>query len=459
MNTRLELLIKQLTDSRTISLTSQLLAGTFLGKESRETQVLKSFRPKDIPNPFKDLPNVKRLWISTNVLDPLLKRLGIAKKLSPELRFDRYNHRVAAANRYLRIMHYRLCKLLSQGDTHGYWILALMLMHKSHVLHQVALRKREPNWYKEVKLAKVLSDFKLLDALIQNHDSSLPFSRFYADKVKSDGTKTYRPLANPKDHVKMYQYLWQSFFVIFLYSYIGKYQHGFLPGRGVNTALPRLTKMFKMPYVWEFDLEGAFPSLNVEHTCDRLIEVGCPAPIANLIRSQSVTTQESITRPLQKLPEPKEDIKAAISSLVGSENTWKYSGSASMFMQFAMRDMPAFSPPHAEEAPAGLVPDVPTTVRAVLAEPGPNALIRGFPQGSALSPILFDFAFEDGLVRGHFDRVIGKDKYSITAYADDFILSSTKDIPNLFSLQSPALDAYGFKISLTKSRPAKVHGL
>jgi hypothetical protein len=439
----------------------------------REQMILDNVVADNVPNPFKDLPNVKSSWIMPNVLDPLLSAYGFAKKFSPEMEFTRLSSRTRACNRYLRIMHYRLVKLLSKRDTFGFWILAALLMEKSKVLRIVALRKLEPNWHLVFKFGHAKLMLQQLDNTLCDMPLSLEITRQYESKIKSDGTKTFRPIGNPHKVHRMYLYIWQSFFVIFLYSFIGSYQHGFLPGRGTTTAWQRLQRMIKLPYLWEFDLKGAFPSLNVTHTCKRLERLGLPGPIADFVKRMSLETIERIPRAKQELPEIKTDLQE-IAAAGSDTHPERYAGGAGMFMNFfGMHAMQAQETRKAKNLPTptfdassplyeqvenffGTVNYKVSKVLEVLESDKTNPMLLGFPQGSGLSPILFDFAFQDGVIN-HFNRKF-KDTYLITAYADDFLISSRKALEDIFA-SSDILSAYGFEISLEKSRQLKASGL
>lgn len=61
------------------------------------------------------LPNIESFRISTNILDPLLNKYGIAHGFNPEIDTERLNHRLRAANRYMRIQYSVLVNFLKQG--------------------------------------------------------------------------------------------------------------------------------------------------------------------------------------------------------------------------------------------------------------------------------------------------------------------------------------------------------
>lgn len=87
---------------------------------SRENQSMLSFKAEDVKNPFARLPNVLAYELTTNQMDPLLQNLGISKRLTPHVEVERLNHRIRAANRYMRIMFGRLVNLLKKGRTDEY---------------------------------------------------------------------------------------------------------------------------------------------------------------------------------------------------------------------------------------------------------------------------------------------------------------------------------------------------
>jgi hypothetical protein len=216
------------------------------GLTTREKQLLQSFKPSDIaPNPFKDLPNVSRFGISTNVVDPLFASHGVIKKLAPRMQFKQLSRRTKAANRYMRIMYYRLTKLLFLGRPVQYWILALKLMRDSKVLRALALRKVLPNWHRTEKFGRVRQMLKSLDKMINDLPWQLKIQRQYEPKPLPSGGHTWRPVGNPAYVDRMFLYIWQCFLVIFLNKYISPSQHAYRPGKGVATALSEVQELLK----------------------------------------------------------------------------------------------------------------------------------------------------------------------------------------------------------------------
>lgn len=289
--------------------------------EARQASVSSECKPKPVTSedavtfgqsPFKPLPNVSRVKIVTNVADPLFSKDGVVRKLAPKMEFDPLSGRTKAANRYMRIMYGRLIWLLKNERPIQFWILACMLMKDSKVLRALALRKILPNWHRDLKFGHVLLLMRELDGLLLGLPTTLLIKRRYEPKIKPDGTKTWRPIGNPKYPVRMFFYCWQCFLVIFTHRYVGKYQFAYRPGIGVPDALPVVERLLKSAkFVYEFDLKGAFPSVNIVATCKALQSIGVPQTITDYLMNQSTTTIERVDlRPLdqdQYLDEPKFD--------------------------------------------------------------------------------------------------------------------------------------------------------
>lgn len=438
--TKIELLIQRLTIAR-------LNAG---GVPSvRDTTLLESFKaqstgkghdggsPCGIPNPFRPLPNVKASWIKTNKVDPLLAQFSIVNKFNPEIRFDSLSRKLTASNRYLRIMHFRLVKFLVNGDINGFWRFCLCYMNKSSVLRLVALRKLDHNWHANIKLGTAKGLLFKLAAKIDTLDNSISIVRTYVTKMLPDGQKSYRPIGNPAYHDRMFLYLWQSFFSVFLYHFISKSQHAYRRGFGTLTAWQELkSKIHDYPFIWEYDLKGAFPSTSIDYVFDRLHELGLPGEIADFLQDMSLNVVPELDRSQQLLDEPKIDAQEHLLSTYSSTSVTEAERIQFLTDPESM-DLDIYNTDDDDWPTEGL-DDNPTPITH-----------DGLPEGSGLSPILFAFAFEDALVRGHFGA-----KYpfaQILAYADDFLLLSKETISN-FIESSSALGAAGFKFATNKCR-------
>jgi hypothetical protein len=455
--------------------------------------------------PFKDLPNVSSLWVRPNVLDPLLSKYDLASKLSPEMSYEEYSWKIKAANRYLRIMYYKAERLLCKGQHGMYWIFALNLMLRSRVIRAVALRKLDRNWHRNFKFGTVKALLAKLDRMLLNMEERISIKRTYAVKaVDEAGNVTkWRPIGNPDYADRMYLYIWQSFFVMYVNAFIDKDQHAYRPGQGVATALKAVKSLIDDPAytdIHEFDLQGAFPSVSIRSTCEALTANGFPIQLGNFLFNLSSKTIEMVDRSRQKLPEDKFDrqenlhrgiiggydelnpaIKAAKeASLVGAywtaEEPWARNPNVDNKVNtFWSTDPEAIAAEEEDEELKELLNKTrnrwgfETSVRKFTDATGilqpasilvPNKEevpmhLRGFPQGSAWSPVLFNFAFEYAALRENFKTK--SPDCRLVSYADDFIAAFKRKVTGLMK-ESTTMAQFGLRFNQEKSRALKTRG-
>lgn len=455
----------------------------------------------DIPNPFKELPNISSLGVKVREKDPLLLRHQVSKKIEPELVFSALSWRTKASNRYMKIFHWRLSKLLNQGDIVGYWLLCFQYMESSYVLRAVALRKWNLNWHKDLSFAKVKQLLGQLDHMLTELPTSLHIVRNYVEKTKADGTKTYRPIGNPGYAERMYFYIWQCFILMHTAGYISKHQHAYVPERGVVTALKELNDRLrerKFKDLWEFDLKGAFPSVNIARTFESLRAIGLPEVVSEILSEISFKTIERVDLSPQGklLEEPKFERQAELAEklqtkFVAQDDLWSFGNSVSELSQlpnkYVSRErirmhakyeiesteieellldddwgfetaprvpLPKASSPSKDSPAAHVGRNLLDKHASVVSSPffrempGPKPEVLGFPQGAGFSPVLFNFAFEEGVNRGHFASLGAE----LLSYADDFLsfFSRTVDSETIFRA-SKVMQEHGLEFNREKS--------
>lgn len=466
----------------------------------REHNILRSFTPKNMVRPFKDLPNVSSLWVRPNQLDPLLAGYDLASRLNPEMTYEEYSWRTKAANRYLRIMYYKMERLLCSGEHGKYWVYCLNLMLKSRVIRAVALRKLDRNWHRNFKLSTVKNLLRRLDEMLFEMTETLSIKRTYAVKsMDSEGKITnWRPIGNPDYPDRMYLYIWQSFFVIYVNSFISEHQHAYRPGQGVATALKEVKEIIENPDytdIHEFDLKGAFPSVAIKPTCEALTACGFPIQLGNFLLNLSSKTIEMVDRSKQKLPEEKFDRQENIHrGLIGgfdelnplikeakeeslketfwtASEPWARNPAVNKKVDTFWSTDPADQAAEEEDEELQALLNqtrnrwgFESSVRKFAMQPVsilvPNESevpmhLRGFPQGSAWSPVLFNFAFEYAALRGHFESI--SPTCRLISYADDFLAALKRKATGIMR-ESTVMLKFGLKFNHDKSRPLKVDG-
>jgi hypothetical protein len=156
-----------------------------------------------------------------------------------------------------------------------------------------------------------------LEHMLLNVEERMTIKRTYVVKaVDKDGIISWRPIGNPAYPDRMFLYIWQSFFVIYINSFISKSQHAYRPGQGVLTAIKEIKSIIEdsnYKYINEFDLKGAFPSVAITPTCQSLAACGLPSQISDFIMLLSIKTVEVVDRCKQRLPEYKFDRQEKLS--------------------------------------------------------------------------------------------------------------------------------------------------
>lgn len=275
----------------------------------------------------------------------------------------------------------------------------------------------------------------------------------------------------------------------------------------------------KFGYVWEFDLKGAFPSVVIPEAVRCLTEIGFPPMISAYIEKMSTSTIERVDLANQdKVKEAKKDVpefKFGRQVQVASEfqfqspaqikalQTTKLQAMANELMkQFMMNqgqpgpgvvitdfpeDHPDYNPLSQFDFKKVFSNPVPVTPRpdpigisefsdtlssSTHSELQTESLStfaktesdrgfidlenKGFPQGSGLSPILFNIAFDYAALRNHFMKL--HPSVRVLSYADDFIVFSEVDLPELMN-ESNSMNKMGLIFSKEKSRPVRKDGV
>jgi hypothetical protein len=262
--------------------------------------------------------------------------------------------------------------------------------------------------------------------------------------------------------------------------------------------------MLSYPYIYEYDLKGAFPSLDIRFVYDELIRLGNPEPIARFLCAMAIDTVDKRSPFGDLLPEPK---------IEAQEQFRDHGPSINMLSKGAYMDvmMMGLGLPmdYAEEMAYGLPEEVvplPQEVQGAMKStlpsigmprhalemcysgtdwrlPGmltyevaqqygvdtsltrstvlyrterfnPHSIhLKGFPQGGGISPVIWNLVFASAVERSAF-AIPGA---IIKAYADDFLVFSKKPLLDRFPV-TEAFIAAGLQYAEAKSRPIKLAG-
>lgn len=225
-------------------------------------------------SPFRLLPNVRKFRVKINDWDKLFLKYGIKKRISPSMKFEKYNN--GKLNRYVRHQLMRMKHL----DNTAYWRTALYLMRHSKVFFVLGLNHVKPRWHREMGLGSVINLARGVMRIAQTPYAELDYRRVYIPKPNGD----WRPLGVPTLPWRIYLHNLNQFLVFRLNKEIPGSQHGFRPNQGTLTAWKQiLGEVINQPDIYEFDLKKFFDLINLDWISKELILLGLPPQIVRQI--------------------------------------------------------------------------------------------------------------------------------------------------------------------------------
>lgn len=266
-------------------------------------------------NPFKKLPNIREFKITVTGLDRVLLRLGIKKNYEPLIESSKNNNQ--SINRYImhqigRLHHYT-------ENKHTYWRLCEHILRKSESFFVLGLWEVKPKWHRDLSLKHLFDCIKEYRNIRENmFEIDINYKRVYIPKP---GSKELRPLGVPTLAWRIYLHILNHMLVIFYREELmSSNQHGFIPSRGTLTAWQSilLTVIWKK-YIWEFDLEKFFDSVNPSAVSEKLMR-RIPMKYVNMIDRYN---RSPVRLPRKELlDETIQHIKSSDKEFYGSSNNW-----------------------------------------------------------------------------------------------------------------------------------------
>lgn len=284
-----------LTSHYTLNHLNRFFVQTRTFVENRNLQTEKTNRSLYI-NPIKPLPNVKRFKIEALApWHPILEAHGI-KKRQWEATINTIHYNNKSLNKYLLVMVKRLNKYRNEKKTRLFWMTAQILL-RSSAYSIYGLYSINRKWHTEWTYSRVWStllSYSRLTSNISNH-REIPYHITYIPKA---GDSQGRPLGIPSLEWRIYLHNLNQILQIYLLPYHSKYQHGFWPGRGVQSAWHNiLTRLWRSADIWEFDFRKFFDSISLTYLHKMLESYGIPENISTYL----IDLQRSIPKGGEKI--------------------------------------------------------------------------------------------------------------------------------------------------------------
>jgi len=237
--------------------------------------------------PQKNLPNVRKFKVSvTQGYHPILMKKNIRKREYPPL-IDSEQHSNKSINRYLHHQFLRLNK--SRNNSRLFWRIAETLLNRSSGFSVLLLHEVFPGWHRKHpygKIWKMMTAFRKINLLhYKFREKAIP---------KASGGHRYLGIA--PDHWRLYLHGLQLILHVWLSPYRHPSQHGFMKGKGTDTAWLQVhTDLLNSGNIYEFDLKKFFDSVNLDYLREILSCFGLPTPLLNHIIRWNRTFGENTT--------------------------------------------------------------------------------------------------------------------------------------------------------------------
>jgi len=265
-------------------------------------------------DPMTRFPNILDSQVIVKTDNSLFEMHGIAKKIPKDLHLVKGENQ--DYNEYLDYIVYRLNALRTSPDK--YWKFARFVACRSNTFKALMLHEVFPHWHRDMNLKELYLLVRKYNLMWDTLPANLKYRRVYIPKkVDEQGNVLkWRPLGVPTTAWRLYLHSWQAFLMIFLQDQISDDQHGFYKGRGTKTAWEAvLTKVIDSPNIYEFDLKGFFPSVNVGYCVNILRNLGLPDDLANHLFDISLSYPNVKSLDESKLDETNALFKAELDDL------------------------------------------------------------------------------------------------------------------------------------------------
>ena len=257
----------------------RLLAETKLVDWAQDQLRARKISIKGEKSGWERIPNIKSFKIKLGRWHPLLRTVGIYKRLPNTLKFKSLSS--DRAQRYMKYNLYRLQQL--RGNPTKYWNLSWFLMRHSNAFRVSAIQHVFPNWYKKYSFYFILNTNRKAERILKTRNLKLEYDRIYL--LKPNGK--YRPLGVPRPEWRLVLHMLNNFIHWYSYKAVLSSQHGFIPGRGTLTAWKQLltSDLLYSPYIYECDLRNFFNEISLDYLDQRLQELRFPRRMIQLLRA------------------------------------------------------------------------------------------------------------------------------------------------------------------------------
>jgi len=216
--------------------------------------------------PFKPLPCIRDMHIEKGEMNKIYEYFGVNKRYDPKITFRQFS-----SKHHIRYAAMMIARQRTLSDKDRYWRQAKFLMSRSTVFTVMAINHVFPRWHRELPLHLIIKWMYKVQELARLSSSKLDFKRVYIPKPNGK----LRPLGVPTEIWRLYLAQLHWFYQLILNPLIPDWQHAYQPQKGTGTAWREiLSKVIGKRYIYEFDLQNFFGSVQPSRVINWLIQQG-----------------------------------------------------------------------------------------------------------------------------------------------------------------------------------------